>query len=369
MRFMIPALLLSLASLTAQADVHSSKHHDFRAVTLLENLNHPWSIAILPDGDWLITERPGQLRHVQQGKLQDAPVTGTPDVNVENQGGLLDVVLHPDFADNGYIYLSYAKACATGGNTTAVGRGIWDNGALDDFTELYEADACEPGGRHHGSRIVFDADNYMYVSVGDRGVQDQAQNPANNIGSVLRLNDDGSIPNDNPFVGKDGHDANWTYGNRNPQGMAIHPSGEIWVNEHGPMGGDEINMIKKGANYGWPAITYGKEYNGSVITDKTEMDGMEQPLKQWTPSIAPSGMAFYTGDAFPNWQGDVFNGALAHTHIARVRFDGHKEIEEEKLLDDSIGRVRDIRVGPDGLIYVLTDSPSGRLVRLEPVNR
>lgn len=361
-------LMLALFSAAALAEIHTSKHHQFKSVNLIENLAHPWSIAFLSGDDWLITERSGQLRHVQNGKLIEAPVTGTPDVNVENQAGLLDVVLHPDFADNQYVYLTYAKACSTGGNTTAVGRGVWNDGALEDFTELYEADACEPGGRHHGSRIVFDGDNYMHVSIGDRGVQDKAQDPTNNIGSILRLHDDGSIPEDNPFVGKAGHDANWTYGNRNPQGMAIHPSGEIWANEHGPMGGDELNVISKGANYGWPAITYGKEYNGTTITDKTGMDGMKQPLKQWTPSIAPSGMAFYTGDAFPDWQGDVFVGALAHTHVARLRFDGHNEVEEEKLMDNSIGRVRDVRVGPDGLVYILTDSPKGKLVRLEPAD-
>lgn len=374
MRYMITGLLASmlLASAPTMAEVHQSKHHDFRAVTLIENLQHPWSIAFLPDGDWLITERPGRLRLVRDGELVGQPVSGTPDVVAENQGGLLDVVLHPDFATNGYVYLTYARACQRGGNTTAVGRGVWDNGQLKHFEELYKADACAPGGRHHGSRLVFDNDGYMFVTIGDRGVQDEAQDPTNNIGVTLRLNDNGSIPDDNPFVGTDeGHDANWTWGNRNAQGMAVHPAtGEIWQNEHGPRGGDEINLIRKGHNYGWPKATGGTEYNGSIITEKThEEQGFEPPLKDWTPSIAASGMAIYAGDAFPNWRHDTFNGALAHQHIARVRFDDqYRIVEEEKLLHGVIGRIRDIRVGPDGLIYVLTDSGNGKLVRLEPAD-
>lgn len=373
MRYTITGLLAStlLASGPIMAEVHQSEHHDFRAVTLIENLQHPWSIAFLPNGDWLITERPGRLRLVQDGELAGQPVAGTPDVVAENQGGLLDVVLHPDFENNGYVYLTYAKRCQAGGNTTAVGRGVWDNGQLNNFEELYKADACAPGGRHHGSRLVFDDKGYMFVTIGDRGVQDEAQDPTNNIGVTLRLNDDGSIPEDNPFAGSDkGHDANWTWGNRNAQGMAIHPAtGDILQNEHGPRGGDEINLIKKGRNYGWPKATGGTEYNGSIITEKThEEQGFEPPLKDWTPSIASSGLAIYDGDAFPNWRYDTFNGALAQQHIARVRFDDqYRIVEEEKLLHGTIGRVRDIRVGPDGLIYVLTDSGNGKLVRLEPV--
>lgn len=371
MQRLIPVFTAALiAAAPAAAEVHQSQHHRYKAVTVLDNLQNPWSIAFLPGGDWLITERPGRLRHVQNGTLLEEPVAGTPKVVAINQGGLLDVVLHPDFDSNQYVYLTYAKACSGGGNTTAVGRGVWDGTALQSFEELYVADACAPGGRHHGSRLVFDAEGYMYVSVGDRGEQDRAQDPRDNVGSVLRLHDDGRIPADNPFAGSDkGHDANWTYGNRNIQGMAVHPvTGEIWSNEHGPRGGDEINLILEGRNYGWPAISYGIEYDGSKITDKTHMEGMEQPLKQWTPSIAPSGMAFYSGDAFPGWRNDVLVGALAHQHLARVRFDGHQEVEEEKLLDRTHGRIRDVRVGPDGLIYVLTDSPNGLLVRLEPAD-
>lgn len=336
-------------------------------VTVVDDLEHPWSIAFLPGGDLLVTERPGRLRWVRAGQLVAEPVAGTPSVVAQNQGGLLDVVLHPAFAENGFIYLTYAAAC-DGGATTAVGRGVWKAGRLEGFSELFRADACAPGGRHHGSRLVFDADGYLFMTVGDRGQQASAQDHTNNQGVTLRLNDDGSIPKDNPFVGTDGHDANWTWGNRNPQGMAVHPvTGEIWQHEHGPRGGDEINIVRKGANYGWPEVTYGIEYSGAKITDLRERDDVEPPLKQWTPSIAPSGLAIYTGDAFPEWQGDLFVGALSHQHLARVRFEDGREVASEKLLD-GIGRVRDVRVGPDGFIYLAIDARKGRIVRLEPAN-
>jgi glucose/arabinose dehydrogenase len=362
------ALGVCLPASASASQLHESQHLRFQSEVLLESLAHPWSIAFLSEGEWLITERAGRLRHVRDGELVSAPVSGVPDVIADNQGGLLDVVLHPDFRENAYIYLSYAKRCSGNGNTTAVGRGRWEDGALKDFEELYSADACAPGGRHHGSRIVFDRDGYMYVSIGDRGVQKRAQDPSDNAGVTLRLHDDGRIPASNPFAGKPaGHDANWTWGNRNIQGMAVHPqTGEIWSHEHGPRGGDEINLLLAGRNYGWPTVTYGTEYSGAPITDKTEAPGMEPPLKQWTPSIAPSGMAFVTGDAFKAWENDILVGALAHQHIARLRFDGHEEVEEERLLVNDYGRIRDVRVGPDGLIYVLTDSPKGQLIRLRP---
>ncbi len=354
------------------AETYQSTHHSFRTATLLEGLEHPWSIAFLPDGGWLITERPGRLRFVRDGQLLDHPVSGVPPVHAEGQGGLLDVVLHPRFSDNGLVYLSYSKRCTESGNTTAVGRGVWRDGALHGFEELYEADACAPRGRHHGSRIVFDNDGYMFVTVGDRGVQDRAQELSDNIGVVLRLNDDGSIPKDNPFVGNpEVHDANWSVGHRNAQGIAVHPeTGDIWSHEHGPRGGDELNLVRRGRNYGWPVATFGIEYNGRTISEITHQQaGMEPPVKQWTPSIAPSGLAIYVGDAFPTWRNDFFVGALAHQQVVRIRFDGHVEIEEEKLLDRTHGRIRDVRVGPDGLIYVLTDDRNGRLIRLEPIDR
>ena len=361
--------VLGTVSMPVAAEVHQSTHHAYRAVTVIEGLEHPWSIAFLPDGGLLITERPGRLRLVRDGQLVDNPVAGVPAVHAEGQGGLLDVVLHPEFSDNGFVYLSYSKRCTESGNTTAVGRGVWLNGALHGFEELYAADACAPRGRHHGSRIVFDRDGYMFVTVGDRGVQNRAQNPNDNVGVTLRLHDDGSIPDDNPFVGSgEGHAANFTWGNRNAQGMAMHPeTGEIWLNEHGPRGGDEVNVVKRGSNYGWPLATFGTEYNGAMISHRTHEElGMEPPVKQWTPSIAVSGMAFYTGDAFPDWRNDMFVGALNFQHIARIRFDGYTEVEEERLLERTHGRIRDVRVGPDGFVYALTDDRNGRLIRLSP---
>ena len=336
-----------------------------RTVVIADNLEHPWSVAFLPDGAMLVTERPGRLRLIRGGVLRGAPVEGTPEVVAENQGGLLDVALHPAFDENGYVYLTYAARC-DGGATTAIGRGVWSDDALSGFEELYRADACAPGGRHHGSRVVFDGDGFLYLSVGDRGRPDWAQDVENNAGSVLRLRDDGTVPGDNPYIGKPGHDANFTFGNRNIQGMAVHPvTGEIWTHEHGPRGGDEINVIERGANYGWPQVTYGREYSGAAITEIRERDDVEAPLKQWTPSIAPSGLTIYDGDAFPDWRNDLFVGALSHQHLARVRFDGHREIETEKLLE-GVGRVRDVRTGPDGFLYLLIDAKNGRLVRVEP---
>lgn len=366
---LVCAVLVAAAACNAETDTHLSSHHEVRAVTVVSGLAHPWSVAFLPGGDMLVTERPGRLRLVRDGQLVDEPVGGVPDIHAERQGGLLDVVLHPGFAENRFVYLTYAKRCADSPNlTTAVGRGEWRNGALHGFTELYEADACAPGGRHHGSRLVFDGEGYMFMSVGDRGVQERAQDASDNFGATLRLHDDGSIPADNPFVGTDGrHDANWTWGNRNAQGMAVHPeSGEVWQHEHGPRGGDEINVTRRGANYGWPAATLGINYDGSTISERSHEEvGAVMPVHEWTPSIAPSGMAFYTGERFPEWRGDVFVGALAHAHLARLRFDGHRLVEEERLLE-GIGRVRDVRQGPDGFLYLLIDAADGRLLRLEP---
>lgn len=366
------AIVASVAAGVAHsngATIQQSQHHRFTASVVVEGLEHPWSFALLPGGEILITERPGRLRVVRDGRLVAAPVAGLPAVHVQNQGGLLDVVLHPGFADNGFVYLTYATLC-DGGSTTAVGRGVWRDGALVGFEELYAAAACADSGHHFGSRLVFDGVGHMFLSVGDRGAMARAQDPRDNVGNTLRLHDDGRIPADNPFAGSDrGHAAVWSYGNRNIQGMARHPrTGELWATEHGPRGGDEVNVIRPGVNYGWPAATLGVNYNGSTISDRSHQEvGATMPVHHWTPSIAPSGMAFYTGSPFDGWQGDMFVGALAHQHLARLRFDGHRVVEHEKLLE-RIGRVRDVRVGPDGLLYILIDAPNGRLVRLEPVD-
>lgn len=350
------------------AETHESQYHDFTVETVANGLEHPWAVAFLPSDDALITERPGRLRWLRDGELVAEPVSGTPEVVAENQGGLLDVVLHPDFESSRYVYLTWAKACDDEpGATTAMGRGKWDQGALADFEILWIADACNTGGRHHGSRLVFDGQGHVFISVGDRGQRHRAQDTSDHAGSVMRLNEDGSVPADNPFAGDPGAaGAVFSHGNRNIQGMARQPeTGELWSHEHGPRGGDEVNIIEAGVNYGWPEITYGEEYRGGEIGG-TEKKGMAQPLKYWIPSIAPSGMAFYAGDAFPKWQGDMFVGALALTHLARVRFDGREEVEEEKLLDNMNRRIRDVRNGPGGYLYLLTDHGNGELLRLVP---
>ena len=346
----------------------TSNYHDFVVEVLASGLDHPWSLAFLPNGDMLITERAGQLRRVRNGTLLGKPIPGVPAVVAENQGGLMEVVLHPDFDDNRLLYLSYARACDTGGATTAVGRGTLSDDGIDGFEDIFIADACATGGRHHAGKLLFDRDGYLFVTVGDRGQDDRAQDASDHAGTTLRLHDDGSIPDDNPFV-EDANkaDAIWSYGHRNAQGMALHPdTGDVWQHEHGPKGGDEINRVRPGLNYGWPVITHGVEYSGAHI-GPDEKDGMVSPLKHWTPSIAPSGMTFYEGDAFPDWRGDLFVGALAGQHIARVRFDSAFEaMEEERLLADTGLRFRDVRTGPDGLIYLLTDASNGKLLRISP---
>lgn len=359
----ITALPLNvLATSTPQ----TSQAHAFVIETLAEGLNHPWAVAFLPGGDLLISERSGTLRRLSSSGLS-APLSGVPDAVVQNQGGLLDVVLHPDFSDTSFVYLSYAAACDEGGATTAFGRGRLTDTGLADFSELFVADACAHGGRHHAGRLLFDNNGFLFLSVGDRGQDPRAQDTTDHAGTLLRFHADGRVPDDNPYVGHDNvRDEIWNHGHRNQQGLALHPvTGEVWSQEHGPRGGDEINLEQPGLNYGWPVITHGREYNGDYI-GPAEQEGLEQPLKHWTPSIAPSGMAFYQGDAFPEWQGDIFVGALAGTHLARVRFDGTEEVSEEKLLADSGYRIRDVRTGPDGRLYLLTDAPNGKLLRLSP---
>jgi glucose/arabinose dehydrogenase len=313
--------------------------HAYQVVPFVEGLEHPWGMAFLPDGDILVTERAGRLRVVRGGELDPTPVSGVPQVHAQGQGGLLDVALHPDFADNRLVYLSFAKPGPDGTATTAVVRGMLDGNDLVGVEEIFEADAFTGAGVHFGSRLVFDRDGYLYVTVGDRGQMSQAQNPI------------------------------FAYGIRSPQGLTIHPAtGELMETEHGPRGGDELNRIQAGRNYGWPTITYGINYDGSDITDKTEMEGMEQPLHYWVPSIATSGLAIYTGDRFPNWRGSAFVGGLAGTTLARVSLDGFQAVGEERLLSDWGQRIRDVRDGPDGFLYILTDVAQGGIYRLEPAS-
>ena len=357
------------AAITTFAQTHATQEHRIRISTLTEGLSHPWSIAFLPDGRMLVTERAGRLRVIGKDfKLDPQPISGVPAVAATGQGGLLDVVLHPKFAENNLIYISYS-AGDHNGIGTEVARGALRGNQLENVQVIFRMEPKLRTGHHFGSRIVFDRDGYLFVTLGDRGEMERAQNPGDHNGSVIRLHDDGRVPKDNPFVGKPGWRAEkFTLGNRNMQGAALHPqSGLLWTHEHGPQGGDEINVIRAGVNYGWPVITYGANYGtGTKIGEGTAKDGMAQPLHRWVPSIAPSGMAFYTGNKFPKWRGDLFVGALKDQMLVRLKLDGEKVVREERVLKNVLGRIRDVRQGPDGFIYLLTDEPNGVLARLEP---
>jgi len=363
------ALLAPGAS--AQSQTIQSEEHSFRVIRIVEGLEHPWGLAFLPDGRMLVTERAGRLRIVgKDGALARQPVTGLPQVAAYGQGGLMDVALHPRFPENGLVYLAYA-ARGEGGVGTEVARGRFAGNHLENIEVIFRQQPKGTTGRHFGSRLVFDRQGYLYITLGDRGEMERAQRPDDHAGSVIRLHDDGRVPKDNPFVGKPGwKPEKYTLGNRNMQGAAQHPAtGMLWTHEHGPQGGDEINVIRPGVNYGWPVITYGVNYvTGTRIGEGTHKAGMAQPLHYWVPSIAPSGMAFYTGDKFPRWRGDLFIGALRDQMLVRLKLDGEKVVKEERMLKNRIGRIRDVRVGPDGYIYLLTDESNGVLARLEPAS-
>lgn len=367
--FMMGLMITSAVAQTAR--VVATEAHRVRINVLTQGLEHPWSIAFLPDGRMLVTEREGRLRVIGKDfKLDTKPVEGLPPVTPTGQGGLLDVALHPKFAENNLVYLAYS-AGNRNGIGTEVARGVLKGNRLENVQVIFRMEPKLRTGYHFGSRLVFDREGYLYITLGDRGEMDRAQKPDNHNGSVIRLHDDGRVPKDNPFVGKPGwKPEKFTLGNRNMQGAALHPqTGLLWTHEHGPQGGDEINVIRAGINYGWPVITYGKNYGiGTKIGEGTTKSGMAQPLHYWVPSIAPSGMAFYAGDKFPRWQGDLFVGALKDEMLVRLKLDGEKVVREERLLKNTLGRIRDVRVGPDGLIYLLTDESSGVLARLEPAD-
>lgn len=360
--------LFSATSAFPQA--HTTQEHRIRVSTLTEGLSHPWSLAFLPDGRMLVTERAGRLRIIGKDlKLDPQPIGGVPTVAAVGQGGLLDVALHPKFAENYLVYLSYS-AGDRNGIGTEVARGTLRGNQLENVQVIFRMQPKLRTGYHFGSRLVFDREGHLYITLGDRGEMERAQNPGDHNGSVIRLHDDGRVPKDNPFVGKAGWlPEKFTLGNRNMQGAALHPqSGVLWTHEHGPQGGDEINVIRAGTNYGWPVITYGANYGtGTKIGEGTAKDGMAQPIHRWVPSIAPSGMAFYGGDKFPKWRGDLFVGALKDQMLVRLKLNGEKIVSEERMLKNTLGRIRDVRAGPDGFIYLLTDEPNGVLARLEPV--
>ena len=358
------AALIVACEPSGNAGTHAE---DFRIVTLAEGLEHPWGMAFLPDGRILITERPGRLRLYAGGKLHPEPIAGLPPIAAHGQGGLLDVALDPDFANNGLVYLSFAMRDADGVGTS-VGRARLEGHRLVDGRKLFDLLPRSNARQHFGSRLVFDREGHLYITLGDRGERDRAQDLGDHAGSVIRISSDGFVPPDNPFVGRDGARPEiFSYGHRNLQGAALHPeTGELWTHEHGPQGGDELNVVRSGRNYGWPVITYGKEYVTGFGIGETHRGGMEQPLHYWVPSIAPSGMTFYTGDRFPQWRGNLFVGSLKFRLLVRLELDGEKVVREERLLQDVLGRIRDVRTGPDGYLYLLTDASDGRLVRLEP---
>lgn len=365
--------LFTLAGSALADDVIKSEELDFRVEPFVEGLRGPWGMVKLPDGRFLITEKPGRLRIVENGKLLDTPVEGIPEVWANGQGGLLDIELHPDYAKNGWIYLAYSKPLPKGA-LTAIVRGRLKDGKFTDQEMVFDPpeDEASGAGVHFGTRLEFDGKGHLYFSIGDRGdatnPTNQAQRLDNVKGKVHRIMDDGKIPPDNPFVNKEGaRPSIWSWGNRNPQGLRLQPgTGLLWETEHGPRGGDELNIIRKGENYGWPIITYGINYSGTPITDHTEQDGLQQPVIHWTPSIAACGMEFYTGDKLAKWKGDLFVTALAHAKLVRLRLDGEKVTHQEDLLKGS-GRIRDVRCFDDGYLYVIYDDP-GKIVRLAPAN-
>ena len=371
-------VLVISASVPGQSDVLRSAYHDYRVVTVADGLEHPWSIAFLPGGDILVTERPGRLRIVRQGKLLPDPVPGIPEVFAEGQGGLFDVRPHPDFASNHLLYLSYAKPNSEG-STTMVVRARFENDRLTNIEDVFEA--TSQGRGHYGGRLAFDRKSYLFITVGERMAPSTgdleihpAQDLSNHHGTTIRLHDDGRVPADNPFVDQAGVLPEiWSYGHRNPQGLAIHPeTGDVWINEHGPQGGDELNRILPGANYGWPVVGYGVNYLTSLaIHEGTHREGMEPPVHFWVPSIGTSGLLIYTGDRFPEWQGNFFVGGMAGEQLARLTpsVDG-PQIEVEETLVQGMGRIRDVRQGLDGYIYLAIEDRQGAqtpLIRLEPV--
>ncbi len=368
------ASILFAASVTAGSVVLPTETGPVRVVTVAEGLQTPWGLAFLPDGRMLVTERPGWMRIVGADGQRSEPLQGVPAVHAQGQGGLLDVVLGPDFVDDRRIFFSYAQPTGRGART-AVASAVLDTEQLrlDDVQVIFTQNEDPPGRHHWGSRLVFDRDGTLYVTLGDRNAyRDQAQMLDNHYGKIVRIRPDGSVPADNPFADQAGALPEiWSYGHRNPQGAALHPeTGVLWTHEHGPQGGDEVNVGKPGANYGWPVVTYGREYvTGRRIGEGTERDDMEGPVHYWVPtSIAPSGMAFYTGDAIPGWQGNLFIGALRGQSLSRLELDGERVVHEERFLTQLQSRIRDVRQGPDGMLYLL-DETNGRILRLEPAER
>ena len=349
----------------SEVEVINTEKQKFIVDTIATGLQNPWGMVFLPGNKILITERPGRIRIVENGQLQKEEIKNVPDVHDRGQGGLLDIQLHPDYQTNGWIYFSYSKP-GKGGTATTVSRAKLSGNAFTDVQEVFVAQPFINSNMHFGCRLVFDNSNYLYISTGERGTKANAQKLNNHYGKVLRIHDDGKVPADNPFVNTtDARPEIWCYGNRNIQGLYFDKkSNVLWAHEHGPRGGDEINIIQKGKNYGWPVVTYGIDYDGSIISSLKEKEGIEPPVHVWTPSIAPCGMTMVTSNRYPEWKGNLLVGALVLQHVARVEIKNNKVVSEERLLED-IARVRDVREAPDGFIYILTENP-GMFLKLVP---
>jgi len=341
-----------------------------RVETVATGLVHPWGLALLPDGRMIVTERPGRVRVVERDGRLGAPLTGVPAVAARGQGGMLDVTLDPQFASNRVIYLSFSEPGEGGTAGTSVARARLGDGRLEDVRVIYRQEPKVNSSAHFGSRIVFRTDGTMFVTQGDRAdFKQEAQNLSSGIGKIVRINSDGTIPRDNPFVSRSGARPEiWSYGHRNVQAAALHPeTGQLWTVEHGARGGDELNHPEAGKNYGWPVITYGRDYSGRSIGEGTAKEGMEQPVYYWDPVIAPSGMTFYTGDAFRGWKGSILIGGMTPGRLVRLTLANGKVAREEQYLGDLSERIRDVQQAPDGLLYVITDASAGRILRLSPV--
>lgn len=345
----------------------STEKASFSVDTLYTGLEHPWGMTWLPDGRMLVTERTGEIRVFENDRYTGEKLGGLPEVYPYGQGGLMDIQLHPKYTENGWIYVTYAKP-GSGGGSTALLRFQLKGKQINHVETLYHTTPLSASGVHFGSRIAFDKRGYLYFSTGERGTKENAQDLSNDMGKIHRLYDDGRIPADNPFANQPGAKPSiWSYGHRNVQGLAYDAANDVlYATEHGPRGGDELNIIEAGKNYGWPSITYGIDYSGAIISERIEQEGMEQPVHYWTPSIATCGLLYYDGDRYPGWKGNLFTGALALTHVARIELVKGKYVHEEKLLQD-IGRVRHVAQSPDGLIFVLTEDP-GMVLKLIPTD-
>ncbi len=366
------ALLASPAAAQNEPRIVKSEKAGIRVEVIAEGLQNPWGLTFLPDGRALVTERPGRLRIIGKDNKLSEPIGGVPEVAAIGQGGLLDVALSPDFAKDNLVFLSFAEPRGASGSSTSVARGkLVEKGGkatLEDVKVIFRQEPARLGGFHFGSRLVFARDGNLFVTTGERNLKTPSQDLSNHIGKIIRITPDGGVPKDNPFVNdKNAKPEIWSYGHRNVQGAALHPqTGKLWLTEHGPRGGDEINIPLAGKNYGWPVIGYGVDYSGAKMHEGTHKEGMEQPIHHWTPSIAPSGAMFYTGDLFPAWKGNLFTGSLVFTSLYRIELNGEKVVKEEPLLESAGDRIRDVRQAPDGSIWLLTDARNGKVLRLTP---